>query len=567
MHRGLPISKLGFSTALLLVIAIAILLRIVNLGSRELWYDEVLSLLVSTGQQVKYQSPNLVPVPLRELTALLSLPVESSITEVLGTLRNVFRGLAGDVHPPLSFLFLHGWLRLFGNSEVAMRGLVALMSVGAIASSYGLGQLLLGHRGGLLLAALLASNPFYLFHSLNVRMYGSLVLWTTLSAWAMLQLRERPRDELIEPTPATEGSNGTTANRQHSILWSVILIASVAAGLLTQYLFAYWVITLGIFALVLDRRHWWHHGLRLAASVLITVPWAVWGLRQQLHNRPNLGGQFDQTSSFGPLQHLQDLAQTLGNQLLLGDWETSLPQAACALAGCLVILLLVTGAISLWRQNQRQVLLISVLLGIIPLILGLTADILGGKFTISFGGGRAMIFILPGCLLLVTAWIERAVGKWQKPVAIALLLLYLGISIADYSTRPRWMFHQMAEIIKQDAATPTLIAMNSQAWGHVLRLAYYIPPTSPVMLLTQKSAQLAPTLAKALSSPPNQYQRVLWLDTPEPVWSPPSTATEIQQVQQVLKSQFQLQKTQKLSGTMIYDQFTIHLYQRPASHP
>ena len=36
---------------LLSAIALAVLLRILNLGSREFWYDEVLSLLISTGKR------------------------------------------------------------------------------------------------------------------------------------------------------------------------------------------------------------------------------------------------------------------------------------------------------------------------------------------------------------------------------------------------------------------------------------------------------------------------------------------------------------------------------------
>jgi uncharacterized membrane protein len=127
------------------------------------------------------------------------------------------------------------------------------------------------------------------------------------------------------------------------------------------------------------------------------------------------------------------------------------------------------------------------------------------------------------------------------------------------------MFHQIADIIEQDSKAPTLIVMNSGAWGHVLRLAYYIPPTSPVMLLAKKSSQLAPALEKTLSSEPTQYQRLLWLDSAGPVWSPPSTEAQKQQVQQVLKGQFQLEKTQQLSGTMEFDQFTAYLYQRSAS--
>ena len=579
MSRGFPVSKLSvrFSWILLGAIAIAIVLRIVNLGNREFWYDEVLSLIVSTGQQVDYKGPGPLAVPLGNYTALLNLPTESTGHDVLETIRNIFKGLAGDVHPPLSFLSLHFWLRLFGNSETSLRGLVALLSVGAIGSAYGMGRVMLGHRGGLLLAALLATNPYYLSHSLNIRMYGPLVLWTTLSAWAMLQLveargrRQEAREEELNVegfSLTNQADNVPSSNLQPSepvasgILWNIVMIAAVAAGLLTQYLFAYWVIALAIFVLVFDRRRWWQHGLRLATGVLLTIPWALWGTRQQLRNRPNLGGQFDRP---GGLAHLQDVAQTLGTHLVLGDWATSLPDAIATLAGCVVILLVVIFTVTLWRQGHGFTLGRVLLLGIFPLLLALMVDVASGKFTVGFGWGRTMIFILPGCLLLLVLWLERAAGRWREPAAAFLLLLYLSTSVADLGTRHRWMFHQIADIIEQDSKAPTLIVMNSGAWGHVLRLAYYIPPTLPVMLLAKKSSQLAPALEKTLSSEPTQYQRLLWLDSAGPVWSPPSTEAQKQQVQQVLKGQFQLEKTQQLSGTMEFDQFTAYLYLRSAS--
>jgi hypothetical protein len=192
----------------------------------------------------------------------------------------------------------------------------------------------------------------------------------------------------------------------------------------------------------------------------------------------------------------------------------------------------------------------------------LTADAIAGKFTIAFGWGRATIFILPGCLLLLAAGIERAAGQWKRPIAIALLMLLLSIGIADFTARPRWMFHQVADLIEQDSTAPTLILLDSQAWGHVMRLAYYIPPTSSVWLLAQPSAKLAPALDKTLLSQPKPYQRILWLDSAEPLWSTPSTVSQRQQVRQILERQFQLIKTLHLSGTMDLDRFSVKFYQR-----
>ncbi|MEO3703639.1 hypothetical protein [Trichormus azollae] len=57
-----------------------------------------------------------------------------------------------------------------------MRSLNTLLSTVSMGGAYGLGKFFLGHRGGLFFAALVAISPFYLFHSLNLRMYTPLVL-------------------------------------------------------------------------------------------------------------------------------------------------------------------------------------------------------------------------------------------------------------------------------------------------------------------------------------------------------------------------------------------------------
>ena len=90
-----------------------------------------------------------------------------------------------------------------------------------------MGKGLFNHRGGLLLAALLGLNPFFWFHSLNVRMYCPTVLWVTLSGWAILQLcNQRP-------------------SRPMRLGWYLLLTLAVAAGVLTYYPSALWFFALG----------------------------------------------------------------------------------------------------------------------------------------------------------------------------------------------------------------------------------------------------------------------------------------------------------------------------------
>lgn len=569
MNKDLPTSnppsqssrRFPIETFLLAAIAIAVILRIINLGSREFWYDEVLSLLLSAGQKKAYQTPQDLPVVLANYTRLLSLPIENGLGDFLKTGDKLLKGLVAEPHPLLFFLEQHFWLRLFGNSEAAMRSLVALFSVGAMGCAYGLGRFLLGHRGGLLLAALLGLNPYYLFHSLNVRMYGSLVFWTILSVWALLELISLKNSSKKEQNYSTETLEDISKKQRLSnLFWSLILIASLAAGLLTFYYFACWLLVLAILVLWLDKQRWWQYAWRLFISVLLTIPWFWWGTRQQLRNADLERFAAPDSWIEGMLIHLQDFLQTLGTHLLLGDWVTTLPPAIATLAGIAVTILLIILSLNLWHQHQHRLLGIALLLGVFPLLLMWAIDVITGKFTIGFGFGRSMIFILPGCLLLITLWLEKAAGKWQQSATIILLLLYLSISVGDFSLRSRSMFHQIADIIEEQPNAPTLIVMNSKAWGHVLRLAYYLPPTSPVMLLSENSAKLPLVLEKTLTSQPNQYQRIIWLDSDRPVWGKPSTEEDKKQVNKIIESQFQLEKNQPLSGTGKLDDFTLNLY-------
>lgn len=546
-------------------IALGILLRIINLSSREFWYDEVLSLLLSTGKKIAYIKPKDFPISLEQYSQLLTLPLESNFNDIIKTITNLLKGIVqGEPHPPLFYISHHLWLRIFGNSVAAIRSLVALFSIAAIGCAYGLGRKLLGHRGGLLLAALLSLNPYYLFHSLNVRMYGSLVFWTILSIWALLEVLNLQQDE-----------DRARFSSHRIILWHFLLIIAVIGGWMTFYLFAYWLMTLFIITLYLDRRHWWQNGLRLATGVFLTLPWMVWGTRQQLRNADS--ARFETPGDFfsGLFLHIQDVLNTLGTQLVLGDWVTSLSSPSILVIGCIVAVIWLGFMVDLSKRNisssfvylqsgsllvKRPIWVIAAILGLLPLGLGFILDIISDKSTLYFGWGRSVITALPGCLLLLTIWIEQSKKGFQQVIACILLLLYLSINVGDLTLRQRQMFHQVAEVIETNTPTPTLVVMNSRAWGHLMRLAYYIPPEIPVQVLAVEAAQLTPSLTKVLSQNQLPYQQIVWLDMKRPIWSPATTEDEKKAVQNLLQARFHLQKTQSLRGTMTLDDFMLYLY-------
>ncbi|MCR4407469.1 MAG: glycosyltransferase family 39 protein [Anaerolineae bacterium] len=137
--------------ALYAILLLAFALRLYHLDFQSLWSDEGISLLRS--QQA------LGPM-------LADMPVE---------------------HAPLYFVLLHGWMRLTGQSDFALRFLSLLFSVLTVSLGYALGRDLFSDRIGLLTAILLAINPFQIWYAQEARMYSLVVCLTLASTWLLVR--------------------------------------------------------------------------------------------------------------------------------------------------------------------------------------------------------------------------------------------------------------------------------------------------------------------------------------------------------------------------------------------
>lgn len=104
---------------------------------------------------------------------------------------------AADVHPPLFFWTLWGWVQLVGESEFAMRLLSAGLGVLTVAAVYALGRLVAGRWAGVVGALLIAVSRFHVWWSQELRMYVLAGLLGTLSLlfflrWLRAQGQDRP---------------------------------------------------------------------------------------------------------------------------------------------------------------------------------------------------------------------------------------------------------------------------------------------------------------------------------------------------------------------------------------
>ena len=90
--------------ALIPILGVGFILRLYRLGYQSLWYDEGVSVFLARQN------------------------IDQLVVHT-----------AGDIHPPLYYIFLHVWLKLAGDSEFAAGFLSALFGLLIIAAVYYIG--------------------------------------------------------------------------------------------------------------------------------------------------------------------------------------------------------------------------------------------------------------------------------------------------------------------------------------------------------------------------------------------------------------------------------------------
>jgi hypothetical protein len=135
--------------ALLLIVALAAVVRFSTLGVPAYWQDEWVTVTATDG----------------------------GFGDIIDSVRDVEGG------PPLYLVVLWAWQKVFGSSEIAIRSLSALLGTLTVPVAYAAARELASRRAGLLAAALTATSPYLIWYSQEVRAYS---LFAFLSALSVL---------------------------------------------------------------------------------------------------------------------------------------------------------------------------------------------------------------------------------------------------------------------------------------------------------------------------------------------------------------------------------------------
>ncbi|MFC2037635.1 glycosyltransferase family 39 protein, partial [Chloroflexota bacterium] len=234
---------------LLLITLLALGLRLYRLDAQSLWYDEGFS-------------------------AYLARMNPAEITD----------RTAADIQPPLYYYLLHGWIKLLGDEERALRSLSLLCGVLVVPLMYAVAwQLFHTRLAGLLAALLIAVAPLHVWYSQETRMYTLFTLLCLLSSYLLL---------VVIPLVIQKGKKWKIL-----VLWTVYTLVNIAA-LYTHY-FAVFVMAFQALYLLLV---WAGRGLRPARLILGGVFSVLFTFLAFLPWLPHLATRYGTDASFWPGQ-------------------------------------------------------------------------------------------------------------------------------------------------------------------------------------------------------------------------------------------------------------------------
>jgi uncharacterized membrane protein len=484
----IPQSKAVPTVIVGLAIAAIILgswLRVVHLGLKPYWFDEV-----STGLQLAGFSDRAIVAQLTNGQAhrLGDVLTQFQYPNAQQSWGDTIQGLAQKEPQltPVYFLFARWWTGLWsplvGNSIALVRSSSALLSFGVLPLAYGFCRELFGSRWVAWVAVALSSlSPFQVLQAQEARPYSLWIVWILGSSWLLLWLVRR-----------------TCSGGQGLNLWGWGLYAVVGMlALYSQLLMGPVLLAHAIYALgygLRRRRIWrlWPYGLSGLSILASLMPWVLGPLRQS---------SSDTSERWGQVIPLMTLVRGWIHNFSLFFVDLNINKSSSLwipLLGIVALLVLLCGyaLYDLGRRTPIEVWGFIALMVVIPAAVIILPDLILGSDQSTFR------YITPSYLMLqlviahlIGSGLERTWGDRHPRQAqiwgscLGLLLLLGASSGLLYSQSPTWwnkgegtMNHDIARLLNP-LDRPTLV--SNAYFVKVFSLGHLLSPNASLRLFPE----------------------------------------------------------------------------------
>lgn len=380
---------------------------------------------------------------------------------------------AHDVHPPLYFFLLRGWIELFGDSIWSIRGMSAIPGVVAVGLGIWLTRQLSTRRAAVLAGILLALLPTAVRYSQEVRMYSLLGVWLLGATLALVYWVRQPE------------------RTRYLVAYAVLM----SAGFYTHYFTVLCVLVhwayLGLLCGTVPRERlitrpaWWAAN---AAIVLVYLPWLPNLLDLVQHvEQLKVGGDIgweDPVSLFSlPSMIWQFVLQDEG----VGFWAP--------LFWLFPLLLVAVVVITAWRDRERhRPASLLMLFFLLPLLL-----VYGVSFISPVFIERYLTVYALGLPILLAMAIDRLPSRFAL-LGAALFVLFVGVELMglknNFTVDEHDQLNVPVEFVNRNYQEDDRIVLSDMLW--YLSYVYYDQTDAQLQLYT-------PPKPDGTSTRPNAY--------------------------------------------------------------
>jgi hypothetical protein len=341
--------------------------------------------------------------------------------------------------PPLYYVLVWLWAKVFGYGEVGLRSLSAVAGTATVPVTYYAGNVLLGRRVGVAAAAVVSVSPILVWYSQEARAYALVVLLCAVSFAALTRA-------LATPAPRSLA------------VWAAASVLAMA----THY-FAFFVVAVEVVWLLLAQRS---VAVRWAIATVAAGTAAIAVFAQE--QRSNELAQF-----IGVSEPLGERVRVLGKQLLVG---AELP-ADRATAAVVALFFAVSVVLVLTRAGReiRRGALVAASVGAAPVVAPIVLAVLDFDYvnTRNTLAGLAPLAIAGAAGLAVAVRPRAAVPAIGALCAI-LLAITVDVSLDANYQRPNW--RGFARDVER-GVTPRLLVVtpDHETWFARVPLQIYLP--------------------------------------------------------------------------------------------
>lgn len=342
--------------------------------------------------------------------------------------RRMLEIVAKDTAPPLYYILLFIWTRIFGSSEIAIRSLSVFLYLGTIIFVYLIAKKIWNKKTAFLAALLTLANPFLFPFAFEGRMYAILVFFITLSFYFFI-----------------------AKNNLGYILASTAALYShhyAALALIFQF---FWRLFENIKKPGFKKKpgfHWFKFIKPYFFIGLLYLPW-LYPLYKQI--------TMVSTGFWLGKPALKDLI-TIYLKYLIGE------KVIFSWQKYLLVLPIIILILKKWKCKKRENL---ILLGwiLIPVILAFLLS--QGKTSLFYD--RYLIFIIPGFMLLLA-------GSWRKfslPLILLFSLPLLWLNYYYFTHPHKRPFRQLANYVKKEVRENDFLINYNGSAHHLWESKYY----------------------------------------------------------------------------------------------